>query len=402
MRANSGSVVFSPLSSIIVVCVLIWLLSFVLLRRHAPHARLSGVESTSQLFLDERKSCLLLAGRVRGVDSFYLIDTGYAGPPVLNTDYLEAMSRSAHLRPRVGRGEGPTARRDAALLTMRELRSAASLHAPRGKDEGTLQRYMTATSSIDFTAGCRVRLMGISATTERHSDLILSDELLFLAPEGHFASPRSNTDLPRGEVFVTNRIASTPHILTADYIRHHAPCCLQISRSKVEWCVPNTRFLYLTSIGGYVSVPCVIVGGAYAIAIRVGGAVFRCVLDTGSESCLTIGSRSAARIGVCTDTARTASSVGVGGLRSCSRLVNAPVTLAGLDIAACPVAVSSFDTSSVDGFVGMGVLRCFEWLLTARAVFARGNGLSPASVDELSARGDGGGCTAPPLPDCGL
>jgi len=386
------------------VCIILWAVSVLLLRRHAPHARFTGTDASSTLFTDERGSCLLLAGRVKGVDGFYLLDTGYAGPPVLNTLYLHVLQRSPGLRSRSGNDDHASARR-----TMRALRSSSSHGGARrhadaaadaDADADALQRYMRETGSIDFTAGCRVRLMGISATTERHSDLILSDELLFLAPQGRFASPRANTDLPRGDVLVTNRIANTPHILTADYIRHHAPCHLAISQSRVEWCVPNARFLYLTSVGGFANVPCAIAGGAYIVVVAAGGGEFRCVLDTGSESCLTIGSKAAARMSACVSTGRTTSSSGVGGRATCNRIVSANVRLAGRTLAACPVSVSSFDDSSVDGFVGMGVLRCFDWLLTARAVFARSNGARHVGADDAS--GSDGACDAPPVPKCGV
>ena len=387
-------------TTLVVVCIVLWAVSALLLRRHAPHARFTGTDASSTLFTDERGSCLLLAGRVKGVAGFYLLDTGYAGPPVLNTLYLHVLQRSPDLRSQGGSDEHASARRTMRAMRSSSLRADADADADADVDADALQRYMRETGSIDFTAGCRVRLMGISATTERHSDLILSDELLFLAPEGRFASPRANTDLPRGDVLVTNRIANTPHILTADYIRHHAPCHLAISQARVEWCVPNARFLYLTSVGGFANVPCAITGGAYIVVVAAGGGEFRCVLDTGSESCLTIGSKAAARMSACVSTGRTTSSSGVGGRTACSRIVSANVRLAGRTLATCPVSVSSFDDSSVDGFVGMGVLRCFDWLLTARAVFARPNGARHVGADDASATD--GACDAPSVPACGV
>ena len=324
---------------------------------------------------------------------------------MLNTLYLDAARRAPSLQTR---GETHDV---AAQRTMRVLR-AWRRHPPAaegggragdeiGSETDALQQYMRDTTSIDFTAGCRVRLVGVSATTERHSDLILSDEILFLAPEGRYASSRSNTDLPRGDVLVTNSVPNTPHILTADYIRHHAPCLLLISGGRVEWCVPNARFLYLTSFGGFSNVPCAIAGGAYVVHATVGGAQIRCVLDTGSESCVTVGTAAASRMDRCLGTGLTTSSVGVSGRASCSRLIRADVTLAGRTVEACSVAVSSFHDPSVDGFIGMGVLRCFDWLLTARAVFARPNGNPHSGASVLEAGQGARGCEAAvPLPPC--
>ena len=321
-------------------------------RRMAPFAPVArGAPACRLRFDTPRCTALLLRGRIRGVSTLFLIDTGYAGPPVLNTHFLAA-------------APDDDAGHEELMRRVRGRVRAAGEYA-------ALRRFMGRAGGVDFASGCRMNLTGIASSTEKHADLILTSALAFETAEGEFESPSARSGLPGGDVFVTNSIANTPHILTVDYLCQRAPCLIDVGHARVEWCVPAARFLALRA--AFARLPSVRGGGVFHVPVTVGGVDFRCVLDTGSEMCVTLHRVHVKRF-ECSREWRSIRQSGIDDQSACVAAVDAPVSFAGHAFPACLVGMSESARATVDGYVGMGLLRCFDLLLTQDDVFARRNG----------------------------
>jgi hypothetical protein len=325
---------------------------------------LSGPED-STLFLPKNATCLVLVGWVGEERTLFLIDTGYAGPPVLNTDFLAS-----------GHGfSGATERDIDKRLT--------DLRVSRRGHRAAVDKFVAAVSGMEFTAGCRMNLSGITNSMQKHSDLLLVPPILFQGVTNRPHIPSASSNIPKADVMVTNSMESTPHILTSDYIRHRAPCLLQISRRRVRWCLSYSEFLaaciYMSKAKTH------FIGGAYAVDVTVGKHTFTCLMDTGSESGLTLGRHASERLDEYTNTAKRVRQSGIGGQTDCSPLVSCRVKLGPHEMADFPVVLSSTDHPMVDGYVGMGLLRSFDIMISKTDVFFAPSGLLPLKVSDVVA-----------------
>ena len=315
--------------------------------RTAPYSSVATPGTTHALFTDSKTSTLLLDTRIRTLRTIFLIDTGYAGPCVLNTHFMA--------RKTVDEDEDVVQ----ALDGVRGKRLATQEYA-------ALQQFMALTASSDFTSGCRMQLTGISTSTHKHSDLVLTHPLSFRTTEGDYSCPKSA--LPAADILVTNSVVDTPHILTMDYIRHHAPCMIETQRKRVTWCMSTFAFaaaVSFTHVSRHLS------GGVFLIPVNIGGVVAKCVLDTGSEMCVTLSPHVGHAIR-CTGAWKSISQSGIQEQRACSAVVEAAVEVAGSVFEPCLVGINTIE-SHVDGFVGMGLLRCFDLLITRNDVWLRRN-----------------------------
>lgn len=317
----------------------------------------------SKLYMDDTCQNLYLNARIGDVDTIFLIDTGFAGPPVINTHYItqaffEKGRYSVIERAKMVDRKQFTPGHDAAV-----------------------SKFISQTGARDYTAGCRVNLTGISSSYQRHSDLLLVPTIAFMSTTGQFSTPGAD----RGDVCVTNVMKNTPHVLTTDYIVHNSPCLISVSDGVVEWRMSLSRVASVRPFFTFVQTEWF--GGAMVCDIVVGAASMRCVVDTGSEMCVTLGKNSLSKIKSHKKSGRSVTQSGVSGQRTCSDVILADVRFGGTTSRDCFVTVNSSDLPQVDGYMGMGLLRCYDLLLADHQLFVRRNKAWDPLRDEVGALG---------------
>jgi predicted aspartyl protease len=275
----------------------------------------------------------------------FMLDTAYAGAPVLSTTYLAQTAASAT------RGRGVGARYRAVVDDLRHVTREARLAA--------LEALLRGGRCRSFTSGCTMRLMGIQDTAEAQADMLL-------CPALGLRGARARD----GDVFVTNPLPRSVHILTSDYLLHRAPCVLRPKAGRLHFGAHAGGFDFLPQPR--------MVGGAFAVPMTVGGVELSIVVDTGAAAALTLGRDAAARVALAR-TGRRATQAGVNGERVCSEAHTAEVAL-GRWLRFPDVEVfanASGNVQGADGYAGMGLLRAVDLYLAPGVVGVRASGLRP-------------------------
>lgn len=324
-------------------------------RRRARTIRLHLVRD------EHGNEALLLDTTLAGFPSLFLLDTAYAGAPVLSTSYLSIL-----LEREACRGSVQTRYRR-ALKTLHEKVTASQRHA-------AVDALLANTSCRAFVSGCTQRLMGIGETTELHADMLLCPPLRH-AGAGVFDA---------ADVFVTNPLPGAVNILTCDYLLHHAPCVLRPAAGLLH--LGLTRGEAWAMRPTFTFVPARMVGGAFSIAMDVGGTPLQLVVDTGAGAALSLGKSALSKLARSEPTARRAHQVGVHGEVVCSDVLLAEVRC-GPWSPDGPVEIFANDTElqgDADGYVGMGLLRCLDLWLEPNAFGFRPSGLAPRRSEVTS------------------
>ena len=319
--------------------------------------------------LDE---CLVLEADLGGDVVFFQVDTGYAGPPVLSTSYLAVHAGRLLEASAVS---GVRARYRAVLRSLRNLVTDEQRAL-------AVDVFLARASCRAFTSGCTMRLMGISNTVEQQADMLLCAPVAFRAPTGwmrRLVKPSTQAD---AEVFVTNPLHGSCHILTTDFLRQAAPVLVRMS-GEMELYVPSARAALYSAT--FHTVPLRLVGGAPVVTIAVGGVEFACTVDTGAPGPISLGAQAVERLPrrLCRQTQFVSQQSGVNGDTVCSSVIVAPVTVAGGPrFESLPVFVNSAVVEATDGYVGMGLLRAFDLFLTHTTLGLRPSGVPPRAIHE--------------------
>lgn len=329
---------------------------------------------------DDANESMVLRAKLQGEDVFFLVDTGYAGSPVLSTTYL-ALDDAAKRRARA------RASRDVAEAY---AATVAALHAVRGDEERALavQAYLQTSSCYAYQSGCTMRLLSVGSVSETQSDMLLCDALRFQTASGaaYYAAPRrfgssrgsgsGSSGGGRGDVLITNPLPSSVHILTMDYLFTVAPCLLQPGRGQMQTSVRTrpSRFRYE---------PLRLVGGAPVVDVRIGDAVFACTLDTGAPGGVSLGASAAARLPPLTCTHTSLTQHGVNADSICSTVYAADVTVLGITLHDAIVLVNDAEVQHTDGYIGMACLRALDLYVSHAEVGAAPSGLAPQSASSL-------------------
>lgn len=316
---------------------------------------------------------LVMNGTIAHEQSLFVVDTAYAGAPVLSTSYLAIQQQCTS-----------SSRGCDGSVQSRYQKSLKLLK--RGVDDwerrNAVARLLTNNTCRSFTAGCTQRLMSISTTVETQADLLLCPSLQF---DGVVVEGSLNAD-----VFVTNPLPSSPHILTCDYLLHRPPCILRPSEGTISF--GNTGAQSFLSTFTFEFFPAVLVGGAFAVDVLVGKTPLKMVVDTGASSCVSVGRKAAETIRRCKvpDDPRKVTQRGVNSDRVCSDVLRAEVSIGSTTFSDVEVFANSQEVEMADGYLGLGILRCFDlWLEPGRIGF-RPSGLTP-KVSRSTSRGSCGG-----------
>ena len=91
---------------------------------------------------------------------------------------------------------------------------------------------------------------------------------------------------------------------------------------------------------------------------------------------MSLGKEAAKRLTLCTRTQTALTQEGVNGEHICSDIIVAALEFGGKKVRAVPVFVNDRPVEGVDGYVGLGVLRAFNMLITYDGIGFSENGLT--------------------------
>lgn len=348
----------SPLLITALLLVVVAIVAVALLRaretcgRSLPLQLTRGAYEVEMRLTDGANPTLLLPFRIGTYESLFLLDTGYAGAPVLNTQML----------PPGG-------------------------HCSQEEAYVRMVNFSRRNRCIDYTSGCVLRLMGIGSSAESASDMLLCPPIeMRHSQSGRYGTAKAEGTLPPADVLMTNSVMSSTHILTLDYLRHLAPCLIRPAKGVLRLRLPLVetaarlpRFRTLTQE---------MHGGAFVCEVRVDGTPFRCTVDTGAGTTICLSRTRAQEVLHTLDRSMVAGNlrqVGINGEVVCSDLVvSHRVELGGARFSEVPIFLNSLDVEDTDGYVGLGLLRAFDLLVAPNELFAKRNTLHPKKAGEYA------------------
>lgn len=312
--------------------------------------------------------------------TMFLLDTGYAGPPVLSLSYLAV--------------DDPTqasfsARLDTVFAQMRDGVSDDARYL-------ALSNLIQSRKCLTFTSGCTMRLMGIGTVQEQQADMLLCGMLEMRTVYGTLSAPKRVATDVLGDVFVTHSLPNSVHILTIDYLRHAGPTLLDLEKLELQLNLNIDQELYFRS-RMHMFAPDMH-GGAFVVPVSLGGVTFRCTVDTGAPGPFSIDARAFKRVEQCANSKLHTQQFGVNGEEVCSQLTSVRAVFAGLD-ATVPVFVNDLNSDpEIDGYVGLGILRGFNILLSDRGIGFLRNANDIHTVDHYTKYSTAGACPGMHLP----
>jgi hypothetical protein len=309
----------------------------------------------------------------------FMVDTAYAGPPVISTSCLAAD------------GEGGVRWRAESSVGDRYRAVVDALRSRVGPNDrhAALAHFVARSGCRSFVSGCTMRLMGIAETTETQADLLLCDAVSFLG------EVEGSATAPSADVFVTNPLPTSVHILTVDFLMHRSPCLLLMREGAMVWRADRSAaasFHMLTPT---------FVGGAFRVPMEVGGATLQIVVDTGAAASLSLSPSAVQRLRTCSLPSRPgrATQVGVNGERVCSDVFRVRVRIGNVDAGEVDAFANSHDVEGADGYAGLALLRAVDMYVTPSSIGVRPSGLPTSRSSAVSE----GMCGATPFaPRCSL
>tara|TARA_B110000046_G_scaffold174738_1_gene198759 strand:- start:1793 stop:2962 length:1170 start_codon:yes stop_codon:yes gene_type:complete len=316
---------------------------------------------------DDINEAIVVEARLAGRTTLFIIDTGYAGPPVLSASYLALDGTSGDVASQY----------TAAMIGLNGRVTSDEQHR-------AIDAFISDGGCLPYTSGCTMRLMGIGSTKEQQADMLLCPMLEMRATSGWWSLPKRHTSAAHADVFVTNPLPTSVHILTSDFLLHSSPAYISFSAETLY--LNMSAHDELLQRARAVMHPMVLSGGAFVAPVLVGSETFMCTVDTGATGPLCLDSEAAERLHQCTRPEHPLSlhQSGVNGEHVCSDIVVADVQFCGSVFDAMPVFVNSARMDHVDGYIGMGLLRAFNILVTSNGVGFIRNELSVHPVASYS------------------
>ncbi len=325
---------------------------------------------------DAVNESLVLEGYVSGRNALFMVDTGYAGPPVLSASYLSIQdSCEANVRERF-------------TNIMQTLERGVSVD----EQNQAIDDFISRSGCMAYTSGCTMRLMGIGATQEQQADMLMCDMLELRTVSGQYGKPKRMTSAAHADVFVTNPLSSSIHIITCDFLVHSSPALLEISAGKLHLNMPvHEELFYKTRMTMH---EVILSGGSYVVVIDIGDEKFRCTVDTGSPGPICLSASAVARLKKCKQgrERHVIRQSGVNGEEVCSEIVTATIKFCSNTFENVPIFANDTNTDQVDGYIGLGVLRAFDILITSNGIGFCTNGYKMLSAEEFKSSASVGAC----------
>jgi len=325
--------------------------------------------------VDDQNEQLIVEAMLADKPALFMIDTGYAGPPVLSASCLSATD--PHLLPF-------EARASSLFSQMRDV--------DEEKRHAAIDLFLSTRPCLAYTSGCTMRLMGIGDTVEQQADMMMCPTLRLKTSGGAYVKTSSRPS--DADVFVTNSLPSSLHILTCDFLRHSSPCLLRMKEGRLDLNLDPVSSS-VQRAGHVMFSPARMSGGAFLVPLKVGGVDVVCTVDTGAPGPICLG-RKAGRKVHCESTSTPLSlrQSGVHGEVICSDLVVCDVVFSGSSLPSLPVLLNDRESGHADGFVGLAFLRAFDLFFEAEGVGFRPSGLEPRDVTYFSSRAVPSFCSA--------
>lgn len=376
-----------PLNFMIFLVILLLIAVLLKTLRKMPRLRFIPNERCDNNILafdvvGDTNPCIVLEARIGKHECLFMVDTGYAGAPILSLPMLTCEKKL--------NSSGTVHQRVAAAIA-----SVNTYKVSEVEQEKTLVKFMEEEGIVEYTSGCTQRLMGIGSTAENTSEMLLCPPLEIKTHDNSYSSCKSCAMLPQADVFSTNRMRNM-HILTIDFLKHVSPCLfdfknknLHVSMSTGEYLKHSHKF---TVISNEFS------GGSFVASITIGGKDFKCTVDSGASAFVSLSSSAAAKIKDCKQSnARKIRQIGVNGEDVCSDIVECAVKFCGVGFEEVPIALNNYDLDDVDGYIGLSLLKSFDLLITKEELMGHYNfdDLDTSHIDLIAGQGSCGD-----LPDC--
>jgi len=305
---------------------------------------------------------IVLSAKINGAHkTLFMLDTGYAGPPVLSTSYL-------HLQNKCSKG----------TVSDRYKSSIAQLtnnNVTEDEQNIAIQQFLSDGICQTFTSGCTMQLVGIGSSVQQQADMFLCPVVTFQNKNGLYISKKDDKKA-QADVLVTNPLPNSIHILTCDYLVHYSPCLIDMKNTSISLNIDNIHSVYLKASFDFI--PAHMVGGAFVIPVVVGSETFMVTVDTGSPGPLCLGKDASTRLKMCSfKEKRRITQLGVNGEEICSDILYSDLYINTIYFDEIGIFSNNVNVNGVDGYVGMGVLRALDILITSSGIGFRKSGLNP-------------------------
>jgi len=323
---------------------------------------------------------IILEARLNNTyNTLFMLDTGYAGPPVLSSSYLSIQDKCE---------TGNVLYRYRSSLKL--IKNGIS----EDKRNETINHLLKDGRCQAFTSGCTMRLVGIGSVVEQQADMLLCPMISFKNTFGWYVTSKESSKVD-ADVLVTNPLPSSVHILTCDYLMHASPTLIDMRNQILHL---NMSTIYLSSIfHTFHIIPIKMVGGAFVISANVGGIQLELTVDTGAPGPVCLGKEASYRLKKCwkPEQDRKILQRGVNGEEICSDVFYSSFNIGSLNFEKVGVFANDTNVDGVDGYVGLGVLRAFDLLLLHTGIGFRKSGMLPKTSFKSASLGT---CNLDPRP----
>lgn len=306
---------------------------------------------------DSGNESLVLDASLAGRRALFMLDTAYAGAPVVSETYAAVQGRCAW---------GSVESRFKKCMRLAS-HSVSTDDRNVSVDRELLRNFRCRA----FTSGCTMRLMGIGETIENQADMLLCPPIVFDGRRDH--------DPVDADVLVTNPLPGSPHILTMDYLLHRSPCVILPRAGRMHLRLPVSTASLMRPTFEFHDVR--LVGGAFCVRFTVGGAHMDLVIDTGASTTASLSSTSLDKLKTCTRDGRSLVQVGVNGERVCSNVITTQIRFGRIDMGVVDVLATTSPVQGSDGYVGMGLLRSLDMWFEHGRMGVRCSGLPVRAID---------------------
>ena len=284
----------------------------------------------------------------------FMLDTGYAGPPVISRSYLSIKLSIGSLESRY----------NDAMSKMTSVTTDDEFKA--------INNFINKSECLPYTSGCTMKLMGIGQIEEHQADLVMCPMLRMRNTMGVFMAPKKSTQA-YADMFVTNSLKNSIHILTCDYLLHHSPAMISFAHDCLELNMSMTR--YNLAKVGFTMLDAKFSGGSFVVDLFINNNALSFTVDTGSPTGICVGQNAAHKVKTCNinGTQKSVRQGGINGEVVCSDIVESEVTFCGSKYIV-PIFINNMATDFVDGYIGIGFLRGFDILMTHETIgFSKNN-----------------------------
>tara|TARA_A100001015_G_scaffold187773_1_gene209150 strand:+ start:1693 stop:2850 length:1158 start_codon:yes stop_codon:yes gene_type:complete len=305
--------------------------------------------------------------------TLFMLDTGYAGPPVLSSAYLSVHSSCTY-----------------GSVSERYKNSLKKLKSGIKEDDrhAAINKLLNDGKCQAFTSGCTMKLVGIGSIVEQQADMLLCPMISFKNMFGWHVTTK-NSQKVDADVLVTNSLPTSVNILTCDYLMHSTPVMIDMRHESLHLNMSNIKTI--SNISSFNMIPLKMMGGAFVIPIVIGGAHLEVTVDTGAPGPVCVGKNALSKIKTCWNkNPKKISQRGVNGEEICSDIVFSSLKIAGLTFEKVGVFANNRNVEDVDGYIGLGVLRALDILMMPEGIGFRKSGKVPRQTFNFAASGSCG------------